>query len=242
MMKKVVFVMLMVLSASIAVAVGRTPPPEIVVYEGDEYVVWAFGEGEVHLFKDSEEVENPYIIEMTDEEQHFYFEAYAQEEGCLPSEMVGEDVYVPALQTPILPVLPNFDLIVTDEYAYIEFSMLGDYTVSGVYVNGVILDSPYVLPRWEEDYIVRIDVEFSHEGMNPISHGQEFIVPALEGAPHDVDGDGNISINDVTALIQYLLTLNPEGVNVEKTDVDGSGNININDVIVLIERLLNIPW
>jgi hypothetical protein len=45
----------------------------------------------------------------------------------------------------------------------------------------------------------------------------------------------------VTALIQYLLTLNTDGFNVEKADVDDNDRISIDDVTELINRLLNIP-
>ena len=53
--------------------------------------------------------------------------------------------------------------------------------------------------------------------------------------PGDVDGDGNVSINDVTALIDILL----RGTTPPATaDVDGDGNVTINDVTALIDILL----
>lgn len=242
MMGKQFLFLLAMLSTSIAVAQQRTPTPEIYVNEGEyEYVIEVLGQGEIHLFKFGEEVENYYVIEKTSEDQYFYFEAYAQAVGCLPSEIVGLDVYVPPLEPEIEPPLPDFDLIVTDEYVYVEFHGLEYFSVSGVYVNGLALGTPYVLPRWEEDYLVEIYVEFSWYGYNTVTVRREYVVPALEGAPHDVNSDGRVSIDDVTALIQYLLTLNTEGFNVEKADVDGSGFISIDDVTELINRLLNMP-
>ena len=53
--------------------------------------------------------------------------------------------------------------------------------------------------------------------------------------PGDVNGDGAISISDVTALIQMLL----DGTSSTAADVDGSGNVNIEDVTALITQLLN---
>ena len=51
----------------------------------------------------------------------------------------------------------------------------------------------------------------------------------------DVDGDGKVSINDVSYLIGLLL-----GDDVpDYADVDGNGYVNINDVSILISRLLN---
>lgn len=52
----------------------------------------------------------------------------------------------------------------------------------------------------------------------------------------DVDGDGNVSIEDLTVLIDILLTnVNSNGI----ADVDGDGNVNIDDLTVLIDMLLS---
>ena len=52
----------------------------------------------------------------------------------------------------------------------------------------------------------------------------------------DVDGDGDVSIADVTTLISHLLTGAPE-VN-GAADVNKDGSINIADVTALINHLL----
>ena len=57
----------------------------------------------------------------------------------------------------------------------------------------------------------------------------------------DADGDGKISIADVTALIDYLLTGDAEGINPETADVDGDGYISIADVTALIDIILGVP-
>ena len=67
----------------------------------------------------------------------------------------------------------------------------------------------------------------------------EIIAASLRG---DVDGDGNVSIADVTALIDYLLSGNASGVNVSAADCDQSGQINIADVTALIDYLLSGAW
>ena len=53
----------------------------------------------------------------------------------------------------------------------------------------------------------------------------------------DVNGDGEVSIGDVTALISYLLdnSMTIEG----NPDVDNDGEADINDVSALIDLLLN---
>ena len=55
----------------------------------------------------------------------------------------------------------------------------------------------------------------------------------------DVNGDGAITITDVSALIDYLLTHDDSNINTQNADVDASGNIAISDVSTLIDMLLN---
>ena len=67
----------------------------------------------------------------------------------------------------------------------------------------------------------------------------EFDEPSLRG---DVDGDTRVNIDDVTALINYLLTDNGTGLDLEAANCDGEGNINIDDVTALINYLLTERW
>lgn len=57
------------------------------------------------------------------------------------------------------------------------------------------------------------------------------LVLAYDG---DVNGDGDVSIADVTALIDLLLCGNTPH---DEADIDGDGEVNISDVIALIEIL-----
>ena len=51
----------------------------------------------------------------------------------------------------------------------------------------------------------------------------------------DVDGNGEISINDVTILVEYILNeSNPPTI----ADVNGDGEISVSDVLMLVEILL----
>lgn len=56
-------------------------------------------------------------------------------------------------------------------------------------------------------------------------------------ATGDVDHDGSVSINDVTALIDWLLGSADAGCTI-CGDVNGDGLVSITDVTVLIDRLL----
>ena len=62
------------------------------------------------------------------------------------------------------------------------------------------------------------------------------IVPFIGAGPGDVDGDGNIGINDVTTLIDQLLS---DGEQPAWMDVNGDGVIGIADVTMIIDMLLN---
>ena len=58
----------------------------------------------------------------------------------------------------------------------------------------------------------------------------------------DVDGDGHISINDVTELINYLLSDDATGIHLDAADCDLNGNVSISDVTKLINFLLSESW
>ena len=62
---------------------------------------------------------------------------------------------------------------------------------------------------------------------------------ALRG---DADGDNNVTISDVTSLIDYLLSNDPSRVVIAACDVDNDGAVNISDVTALIDYLLSGEW
>ncbi|MBR6431638.1 MAG: BspA family leucine-rich repeat surface protein [Muribaculaceae bacterium] len=68
------------------------------------------------------------------------------------------------------------------------------------------------------------------------------IIPNQTGLRGDVDGSGDVSIDDVTALIDYLLTGVASGVNLNGADCDQSGDVSIDDVTALIDYLLTGGW
>ena len=57
----------------------------------------------------------------------------------------------------------------------------------------------------------------------------------------DVNGDGLVNVADATAIIDYLLSGNDEGFNLDAADVDGDGNVSVADVSALIDLLLGVP-
>ncbi|MBR7012027.1 MAG: C10 family peptidase [Muribaculaceae bacterium] len=59
-----------------------------------------------------------------------------------------------------------------------------------------------------------------------------------EVLPGDVNGDGEVDIKDVSALIDYLLTGDTEGINLANADMSQDGEVSIKDVSALIDYLL----
>ncbi len=58
----------------------------------------------------------------------------------------------------------------------------------------------------------------------------------------DVNGNNEVTIADVSALIDYLLTGDPTGVNLAAADCNGIDGVTIADVSALIDYLLTGSW
>ena len=63
--------------------------------------------------------------------------------------------------------------------------------------------------------------------------------PGTTSIPGDVNDDGNVSIADVTALIDYLLNSDGSAINLANADVSGDNDVSIADVTSLIDMLLS---
>ena len=64
------------------------------------------------------------------------------------------------------------------------------------------------------------------------------LIPIESYLTGDVNNDGRVSIDDVTALINYLLSGNVSNINLAAANVNGDGRCSIEDVTALIEILL----
>jgi hypothetical protein len=54
----------------------------------------------------------------------------------------------------------------------------------------------------------------------------------------DVDGSGEVNINDAVCIVNHILNKTPANFIAAAADLDGSGEININDAVVLINKYI----
>ena len=101
----------------------------------------------------------------------------------------------------------------------------GQYVWPNYYIADNFNDEVNYLKQWITDRIAWMDAQL---GFDPNA--------VLRG---DVNGDGEVSIDDVTCLIDYLLSGDAVNIDTEAADVNESGNVSIDDVTALIDLLLN---
>ena len=63
--------------------------------------------------------------------------------------------------------------------------------------------------------------------------------PVMRG---DVEGDGDIDMDDLAALINYMLTGNASGINLENADCEPGDGVNMDDISALINYMLKNHW
>ena len=68
----------------------------------------------------------------------------------------------------------------------------------------------------------------------------ESVVP--QGKRGDANNDGNVSIADVSALIDYLLSKDPSTINMDNGDCNLDHSVTISDVSALIDFMLTGEW
>ena len=90
-----------------------------------------------------------------------------------------------------------------------------------------------------EAYLYRVKSFYVNGTESAWSSSKEVILLAGETMRGDVNGDGVINIDDVTTLIDGLLSGNDMG---DGADCNLDGIINIDDVTALIDYLLKGQW
>ena len=123
-----------------------------------------------------------------------------------------------------------------ETYNYLKFTKTNGSTVT-YSVEGLKLtydDSNVYVTNAETTATIALaevqDMYFSNE-----AGGSE----VLRG---DVDGNQRVEMDDLTLLINYLLTGDASGINMEGANCDQEGDVTMDDLTVLINYLLTGTW
>ena len=112
-------------------------------------------------------------------------------------------------------------------------------------IDGITPDKFYTVTGLTPatSYLYRVKAYYVNGTESNWSNSKEVVLhEGGEAMRGDIDGDNLVNINDVTALISYLLSNDATGINPQATDCDGDGKSNINDVTALISYLLSKSW
>ena len=102
----------------------------VITYNEETYTVTATGNGEVKLYVNGEEVENPYTFEQTEEEVTYIVTATAQEAGKEISETATATIVVPAkVVVPEVTEKPVITWTVDNEAETVTITATGNGTV-----------------------------------------------------------------------------------------------------------------
>ena len=137
-------------------APGTTVAP-VISYEvtDDAVIITATGEGEVLLYVNGEPVDNPCIINRSEDDVTYIVTATAQAEGLLISETVTLEITVPAKE--VTPPEPSVTPAPVISYEVTETTVIIAATGEGevlLWIDGAAVDNPCPVARGEEDFTV----------------------------------------------------------------------------------------
>ena len=141
----------------------------------------------------------------------------------------------------------TFTGVTTEEGLTNEDVYLAIYDPEAGTITSVVTN-PYIVERTTEAQTIYLAA--IADGFNIGKNASDwvagvFTVPALEvpqGLRGDVNDDKDVSIADVTALIDALLSDNWEGLNYDNADCNLDQEVSIGDVTALIDYLLTGVW
>ena len=146
-----------------------------------------------------------------------------------------EGYIIPGQTTTIRPII-NYTM---NSYS-VTFRAEGEGEVR-LYIDGEEVENPYTMNFSSAEATVVVTATAQKEGYavsNPAE--KTFLVPAITSKRGDVNGDGNVSIADVTTLVDYLL--GNDGVIDLRANVNYVDGISIADATTLIDYLLGGNW
>lgn len=127
---------------------------------------------------------------------------------------------------------------------YIQFidNATGEMTTESVSGEGSVV---FEIPRGSETTYVNVWAtaqadENAYIGYSGVEYYVE--IPAMVTVvPGDADGDGKLSVTDVTAIIDYVLSNDASGINLDAADFNNDGRITIADVTDMIDYIISNP-
>lgn len=181
----------------------------------------------------------------------FYQGAFAQETThwtCSPNDFQYDmTAYI---------ALTNDGVAVTDYSDYEVAAFCGD-ECRGVGEVQTVGTTSYIYMRIRsnaasgEDITFKVYVKSDNIESDVEEYTMPFVSQGVQGMPSspvvlnfvpykpgDPDGDGIISVNDITMAIQASLGNNPDGFVFAAADLDGDGEITIEDIVQMIQLAL----
>ncbi len=167
----------------------QTPSPDVIYTLTDDYVkIEVFGEGELHLYVDNEEVDIPCFVERGEYDMLVEVQATAQQEGMLMSDPTVMMIEIPAKEAGPDPHMEGYWAVFKDKYGaevwyQLQLGVNGDFTtdaslsyeVFGDYDgNGERPDVPFYFVINGDHYGPEVDMTHPSIGFamdNPLIEG-----------------------------------------------------------------------
>jgi hypothetical protein len=147
-----------------------------------------------------------------------------------------------AIGTPITWSASNV-LMKPDPIAYTS----GDtYLMTGTFVGETVEEAYAVnaagsVAKWGNAAVEPFRAYFKE--ITAVEGHADILLPGEEGTVDiilgDANGDGEVNVNDVTVVINYILEKNPTPFVFDNADVNGDGGVTVLDVTAIINIILN---
>ena len=173
-------------------------------------IITASGNGNVCLYVNGVMVTNPYVAIRGEVDYEVSVYATAKEDGKLMSQSETINILIPALATTATPVITTET---TNEAVIITASGNGNVCL---YVNGVVVDNPYVAVRGEVDYEVSVYATAQESGkLMSQSETINVLIPEL-----------------ATTATPVITTETTNGAVIITASGDGVVQLYVNDLLV----------
>ena len=180
--------------------------------------------------------------------------AQANEDAAIGSTEVEYYVELPAIEVPYETPAPEWTYNLTDYSMvftavgegtvtlYIQFidNATGEMTTESFSDEGSVV---FEIPRGSETTYVNVwaTAQANENALIGYTEVEYYVeIPAMVTViPGDADGDGKVTVNDVTAIIDYVLGVNVGGINVDCADFNNDGQVAISDVTAIIDYIMH---